>query len=411
VQGGNLEPLTSVDAQRGETHHTAPAFLPDGKGVLFTVRTNGADAVEVVELATGTRRLLTEGRNPVYLSSGHLLLGRDDVLVAAPFDLARRELTGPAVRVLEGTRVAGDLNLNFGAALQGTVVYMPGLSMDRRLVWVDREGRSQVLDDDPKPFQHPRLSPDGSRVVVAIRGEMWVYDLARGTRAKLTPPGARPVWTADGQRITFTQPSGLYTVPADDNEPAQLLLAREPPFNGLFPLAWSRDGRLLMFSAPVPPTGRDVWTLTRDGVRVPILATARDERAAMFSPDGRWMVYAALETGRDEMVYVQPYPGPAGRVAISPGGGVEPVWSPTGGEIFYRSPDGSDVLAVRIRTEPSLEVGAPVRLFSGSLALHEGTFWSNYDVARDGQRFLMLEHVETQTPRMNVIVGWTPSSR
>ena len=89
----------------------------------------------------------------------------------------------------------------------------------------------------------------------------------------------------------------------------------------------------------------------------------------MFSPDGRWIVYAARETGREEQVYVQPYSGPAGRVVISPGGGLEPVWSPTGREIFYRSTDGTRMISVDVRTEPTLTVGDPRVLFAGRFVI------------------------------------------
>lgn len=98
-------------------------------------------------------------------------------------------------------------------------------------------------------------------------------------------------------------------------------------------------------------------------------------------PDGRWVVYAARETGREEQVYVQPYPGPGGRVVISPGGGIEPVWSPTGREIFYRSVDGTRMMSVDVRTEPTLTVGDPRFLFPGRFVTSDGSYWSNYDVS------------------------------
>ncbi len=161
-----------------------------------------------------------------------------------------------------------------------------------------------------------------------------------------------------------------------------------------------------MFSAPVPATNRDVWIRRSDETIVPFLETARDERAATFSPDGRWVVYAARETGREEQVYVQPYPGPGSREVVSPGGGVEPLWSPTGREIFYLSVDGTKMMSVDVRTEPTLTVGEPRELFAGRFRTADGSFWSNYDVSRDGQNFLMLEADEGSTPRVNVVLNW-----
>ena len=130
-----------------------------------------------------------------------------------------------------------------------------------------------------------------------------------GARTRLSPIGSRPIWTADGQRVTFQMGGSLYSVPADDSGQPRLVLEREDRFSGLYPLAWSRNGRVLMFSAPARATNRDVWMLPSGSAITPFLVTPRDERAAMFSPDGRWVVYAARETGREEQVYVQPYPG------------------------------------------------------------------------------------------------------
>jgi hypothetical protein len=123
----------------------------------------------------------------------------------------------------------------------------------------------------------------------------------------------------------------------------------------------------------------------------------------MLSPDGDWMVYAALEPGRDEQIYVQRYPDASERTVVSPGGGREPVWSPTGEEIFYRSIDGRRMLAIAVRTAPSISVGPPRTLFEGHF--RGGEFWSDYDVTPDGKRFLMVELATPPQPRINVVLG------
>jgi Tol biopolymer transport system component len=409
--GGRPEPVTTLDERRGEFGHTAPHVLPDGRTVLFSVQQSGGQFVEAADIATGTRRRLIDGRNPVYVASGHIVFARASTLFTVPFDLARLEVTGPATELLGGVRADGN-DTHFAVAGRNALVYVPELSRDSRLIWIDREGRTRPLDAEQRRYTHPRVSPDGTRVVLTLPratggSEIWIYDTERGTRVRLSPGGSRPVWTADGKRITFQMDRGLYSVPADDSAAPQLILAREEPDTSLFPLAWSTDGRVLMFSAPTPATNRDVWVLPRDGVRIPFLKTSRDERAAMFSPDGRWVVYADREPGREEQVYVQPYPGPGGRVVISPDGGIEPVWSPTGREIFYRSVDGARMMSVDVRTDPSLVFQAPRLLFAGRFLASDGSFWSNYDVSRDGREFLMLEASETPTAQLNVVLNWT----
>jgi serine/threonine-protein kinase len=127
----------------------------------------------------------------------------------------------------------------------------------------------------------------------------------------------------------------------------------------------------------------------------------------MFSPDGRWLVYAVKEAGRDEEVYVQAYPGPGTRWLISSGGGTEPVWSPTGQEIFYRTPDGTRMMSVTVQTRPTLQAAAPRQLFQGGYAVAPGNFWANYDVGPDGQQFLMLEPEQVGSDtQVAVILNW-----
>ena len=141
-----------------------------------------------------------------------------------------------------------------------------------------------------------------------------------------------------------------------------------------FPLAWSADGRLLAFSNPTNQTSRDIWVLPLGGTPAPFLASPLDERAGMFSPDGRWLVYALKQTGRDEEIYVQAYPGPGGRWLISTGGGMEPVWSPDGKEIFYRALDGSRMLTVSVKTSPTFSASPPKSLFEDRYARQAGVF-------------------------------------
>lgn len=130
----------------------------------------------------------------------------------------------------------------------------------------------------------------------------------------------------------------------------------------------------------------------------------------MFSPDGRWVVYAAKEVGRDEQVYVQPYPGPGDRVVVSRDGGIQPVWSPTGREIFYRSVDGRRMMAVDIETTPKVSVGTPHVLFEGPYRLGE-SFWSDYDVWPDGNEFLMVTVDDAPPPGIHVFINWISEVR
>jgi hypothetical protein len=105
-----------------------------------------------------------------------------------------------------------------------------------------------------------------------------------------------------------------------------------------------------------------------------------------LSPDGRWLAYVSDESGVIE-VYVRAFPGPSGKVQVSLGGGSEPLWSPDGRQIYYRSKRA--VLAARVSTAPTFSVTSRRRLFEGPFATNP--VHANFDVSPDGRRFLMIE--------------------
>ena len=103
---------------------------------------------------------------------------------------------------------------------------------------------------------------------------------------------------------------------------------------------------------------------------------------------------------------MQPYPGPGGKSQISTEGGMEPVWNPKGGELFYRI--GDRMMAVEVTTQPSFHAGKPRVLFEGRYEPTPAT-GPNYDVAPDGQRFLMLKPSEQEAAAPNqidVVLNW-----
>ena len=411
VEAAGGTPGELTHPRDGEAHQV-PYALPGGRSVLFAVsQAATAPFIELVDRSTGTRKRLLEGNDPQYLVSGRIAFTRAGRLYTAPFDLTRLEVTGPAAPASGEIAVTEVQNRGaLAVAEDGTIVYVPATSLAGRLVLVDPQGDLRSAGEGVDSFRHPRFSPDGNRFVTFVlsdsgSNELWVYDLERRTRSRLSAGGtvSRPIWSSDGKTITFQNNGGISNAPADDSGPAVVLLPR-PGGDLLFPLAWSRDGRTLVFSRPMPQTNRDVWVLPAGGTPTPFLATDRDERSAMLSPDGHWIVYAVLEPGREEEVYVQRYPGPGDRVAVSVGGGREPVWSPSGDEIFYRSIDGERMMAVSVRAEPTLRVDQPRTLFRGQFRL--GTFWSEYDVSPKTKDFLMVAVDEPTRPRLAVAVNW-----
>jgi serine/threonine-protein kinase len=136
----------------------------------------------------------------------------------------------------------------------------------------------------------------------------------------------------------------------------------------------------------------------------PFLATSFVEGAPMFAPDGHWIAYISNETGRNE-IYIRPFPGPGEKLPITSAGANEPFWPTNGRELFYR--DGDAMMAVEVRTSPTLKVGTPRKLFEkhyeASLAL-----FANYSATADGQRFVMVKRInEGDSPtQINVAINW-----
>jgi eukaryotic-like serine/threonine-protein kinase len=101
---------------------------------------------------------------------------------------------------------------------------------------------------------------------------------------------------------------------------------------------------------------------------------------------------------------------PGAKWQISKGGGYYPKWRGDGKELFFYAADGQ-LMAVPIQGDAALEIGTPVSLFRPRLLNGPNTgtgFHAQYDVTRDGQKFLLNVPVEdTATPPITVVANWT----
>jgi len=413
--GGSPKRLNTLG--KGEASHRWPVFLPGGKAVLFAGSTSASwttPQIELYRLDTGERRnLISGGTDPYYSPTGHLLYVQGGTLMGVPFDLQRMEVRGTPVPVVEGVMQSTySGSAQYSISENGSLAYVPGgiQGSQSTLTWVDRKGVEQVLPTPPHSYRVPRLSPDGTRVAVALDelgGHAWIYDLARETLTRLTfeAGGINSLaWTRDGKRLTFNSgaPPNLFWQPADGSGKAERLTTSENQQN---PISWSPDGQVLAYMELDPTTNWDIWLL-RLGDRKPqvFLRTSSFESVPQFSPDGRWLAYVSDESGRFE-IYVQPYPGPGGKWQISTEGGTEPIWNPNNRELFYRN--GPTMMSVDILTQPSFSVGKPRMLFEGPYLSITSTL-ASYDVSPDGQRFLMLKATEQQQSitQINVVQNW-----
>jgi len=414
--GGTRGGLTVPDRKKGETYLNKPDILPGSKAVLFAVWTGGSmgeQAIAVQPLETGARRVLSvKGACPRYASSGHLVFLRDDQsLMAAPFDLSRLEVTGPPVPVAEGVLLhqpSGAAQYAFSE--NGSLVYVAsgaGLT-EATMVWVDRRGKVEPMTPTRHDFDMPRISPDGQRVAVGFDREVWIYEIARGAFSRLTfHSGHHPIWTPDGRRVAFMSwsagPINQFWVRADGSASPERLVTSE---HAQFPESFTPDGQHLLFMDIDPETLNDLWVLPLAGERkaTPLVRTPFQERGAAFSPDGRWVAYSSDESGAWQ-VYMQPYAAPGGKAQVSTDGGTEALWAPDGHELFYRN--GNKMMVVDVEAGNSFVAGKPRLLFEGRYAMGPAPGFTNYDVSRDGQRFLMIKSEQASPPtQLSVVLNW-----
>ena len=415
ANGGAPERLTAPDSAHGELGHWWPQVLPDGDHVLFTAFRTPVEraTIEVLSLKTGKRTvLLTGGVSARYVTAGYLLYAKNEALYAVPFDPNRLKLTGQRVAVIQDLALSlPDARAGFTVSDNGTLAYVAASTLvpDLELVWVNRRGEAGTSITAPARFYDPAISPDGHRVAVAIAkpGEpkgAWVLDLARGTRTALTIGGANdfaPLFTPDGIRVIFESERpvfDLYVRAADASSPAAALVVTS---YDKYPASITPDGKLLFFEHHVVPHN-EIWTVPLDGAGAPaslLKSDAGDLGAPRIAPNGRWLAYMSNESGRSE-VYLSPYPAvTSARREVSADGGRDPRWSRAGRELLYRN--GARMMAVAV--DPvSGQLGMPIELFHGDFESFE--VGSSYDVAPDGEHFLMLRRPAGAEPRQIVVV-------
>ena len=425
--GGKPTVLTKPDRRRGEGFHAWPEFLPNGQAVLFTIiPVTGAienAQVVVLDLRTGASKVLIRGGSHAhYMPAGYLVYGVAGTLRAVAFDLGRLEVVGTPAVVLTGVVTtalgAGDV----AVAANGSLVYVPGVvgSGGRRtVVSVDRQGHASPLPGLPlDAYDSVRVSPDGARLAVSTKDDVWIYDFARGTLSRLTTDPAQdtsPLWTPDGQRIIFTSTRAgypeLFWRPADSTGSDERLLERDKDLLDLLADSWSVDGRQLLFTEVPPNIHCTIGQMSVDRPSDAKLLLKGEfcNVGAVVSPNGHWMAYSSRVSGRDE-IYIEQYPELGNRQRISTSGGDVPTWSRDGRELFFITPDGRRMFAVPVQSGTTLVAERPQELFETAM-LGPGGGNRPYDIAPDG-RFLIVRSDQADAdigPASNLIIvqNWT----
>jgi eukaryotic-like serine/threonine-protein kinase len=411
AEGGTANLLFPVEASESESSFQDPHFLPHEdrrRRLVLATGLPGRTQIVAQDLETGKREILGPGQRPVYSPSGHIVYETEGDLWAIPFSVKNLKRTGesfPIQRSASSPSIAAD----------GTLVYLGTGGGLQQLIWRDRKGvKVGPIGQLQRGARVPRLSPDGSRIVVAGREDtatfdIWIHDVDRGSKTRLTSHPARedrPIWTPQGDMITFSSErngnSDIFIQAADGSGEPKVLVAT--PDNE-FGYDWSDDGKYLIY-ARCSRGQCDLWYLRRkegqgDFEAAPFIQSPFDDFSADFSPDGRFLAYTSNDSGKNE-VYVQRFPQRTGKRQVSTKGGSQARWSKDGEELFYV--EDATLIAVAVTTVPNLSLGPATRLFEDKDGLAGRGL--NYDVSSDGRSFVLPETLQKSTLTIHIVQNW-----
>jgi serine/threonine-protein kinase len=340
ASGGEPRPLTP-NVDETDFWFAQPKILPGGDEVLFAAHRGDTEitSVGVYSLSSGRSRILIEnGTSPRYVETGHVVYFVGGSLYAIPFDVDTLETRGSPVPLVENVRAFAGASQRtgiayFDVARKGSLIYLSASGgADRQLVWVDRSGVATPASDKRRAYQRPRLSRDGTRLVVTTEHidrarDLWILELDRDaiTRFSFDPAhDLAGVFSPDGKTIAFSSTrSGrmdLFTkssdgtgtvVPVLETDEVDILASWAPDSSGVV-FQYSSDNQVTF----------DIGflDLEKGGEVQALIETPFDEGYPSVSPDGRWLVYVSDESGRNE-VFVRPFPRGDGRSQVSTEGG------------------------------------------------------------------------------------------
>jgi len=426
AEGGMPAATTPTPPNVGGLSDRWPFFLPDGKHFLYLHTPYGAaddrNQIRLGSIDNTTDQFLLQGRYSIpRFASGWLLVGRSGSLIAWRFDPARGKLSGDAVQVAD--KVAFDDIVSgsvFSVSEQGVLLYQQGTgTAGEHHVWVDATGKQLSQVSDPGTvYGGSRLSPDGSKIAASVvaqsgNNDLWAWDLARGTRARLSFDSRyidSPVWSSDGRTIYFASDAGhanllqVSETPADGSRPPRDLIAT--PTNA-FVADTSSNGQWLLYEESLRDASQTsalkAFPLAAGLKPFQVLERIDSGSNARLIPgSNQWLAYQSGESGRPE-VYLTSFPNAGARYQVSPAGGTQPLWSKDGKRLYYLDP-GQRLTAVDIQPDRnSIHIGTPRVLFQTSV--RTSIAGEGYDVARDG-RFLLVNSVTGSPAPLTLVINW-----
>jgi serine/threonine-protein kinase len=436
--GGPVEPLGDRFYATSFVH---TQLLPGGK---FLLGTTAYGDIGTISLETGAVQFISagnsagdarvdfgsalRGRNPHYISSGHLLYASGSSLMAMAFDLRTMRATGKPTPLAADVRAEGGPGeSHFAVSDDGTLVYAPGLDgSNGSLVWVDQHG----VVDDTLPLRAGsmlafRLSRDGQKLALIERlpngaAETRIADLVRRVEdpAHLAGEFAVMSWLRNGRGLVgYYVPDSApgraaHFVGATLDAVALSVHVTPPPPTHRIQVDFdeSPDGSLRCEDA-VPRITRSA--ASRQGAGALLLRRLDDrvlprevaDRGASdcaFSPDGRWIAY----TNHDGLFVTRAtLDSTAQTFKLAPDATSQARWMPNGKAIVYRN--GRALVAVDVRIAgDTVDASEPRMLFQRDGLFSTWDDWGNgWDIGRDGRLLVWQKPAQPPASHLKVITN------
>lgn len=413
ANGGPATDVLQVD--KNDASFRWPYFLPDGKHFLAYMDTGiGAERPQSGIIFgslndKGYRLLLPNDSNAQYSPAGYLLYVQQHNLMAVPFTPSSGRLKGEPELLAEQIKVDPDRWLSlFSVSSSGVLLYATGEGSKSQFTVFDKSGKVSSTLGDPDDYDSPRVSPDGKKLVFSLgtpgKSNIWVFDMDRKTRTRLSfseRGDVSPAWSPDGKYIYYSSGLNIYRKPS--NGLGQEEIVWEAGHN-VGDYDFTPDGKTLIFmDFRLGPPQVTLMDLNGDKNVRPFLNTQSLSAEPAISPDGKWMLYVAEESGRPE-VYAVPFPQPNGRWQVSINGGQQPQWSPDGKHVYFIAPDGTLMSAAVDTRNGTLNVAQPVPLFDSRIKQVYHNF-RQYDVTPDGHFIVLTRQQESLEP-LAVVSDW-----
>jgi Tol biopolymer transport system component len=400
-----------------------PAVSSDGSTVAFARYSQDSTAnIHVVPLIGGEPRQLTADKASIFgiawSADTELVFSSDRDGTSRLWRVSTRSSSTPALSRLD--TAAEDARFPSLARpasnASGRLAYQRFVqNLDIRRSELAGNGTAPPTLKPSQPFiastkseDHPRYSPDGSKVAFVSRRsgthEIWVCDSDGSNPVRLTSMGGPilvgPQWSPDGRRIAFFGATGtagrysVYVMPAQGGQPSRLT-RNENELEAL--PVWSRDGRFL-YVASGRSGSLQIWKKPIDDGQS-IQLTRNGGAEAAESPDGQTLFYTKVPETGPGLWSVSVSGGEEVRVVASPRFG---YWAMSQAGIYFVDFDvaGEAARPVKFfsfRSRQITQVGTVERTVSWTntpgFAISPDTRWLLYTSLESTEADLMLvEH-------------------